>query len=65
MQQKDENKEQPPKIYIAMACYDSVMIKTMVSMTKLVKDLTKAKLEWQIETVKTPFVSKARNILTA
>ena len=60
-----ENKEQPPKIYIAMACYDSVMIKTMVSMTKLVKELTKAGLEWQIETVKTPFVSKARNILTA
>ena len=54
-----------PKIYIAMACYDSVMIKPMVSMTKLVKELTKAGLEWQIETVKTPFESKARNILTA
>ena len=48
MQQK-ENKEQPPKNYIAMACYDSVMIKTMISMTKLVKELTKAGLEWQIE----------------
>ena len=58
-------KEQAPKIYIAMACYDSVMIKTMISMTKLVKELTKAGLEWQIETVKSPYVSNARNALTA
>ena len=42
-------KEQPPKIYIAMACYDSVKVNTMVSVTKLVKELTKAGLEWQIE----------------
>ena len=62
MQQK---KEQAPKIYIAMACYDSVKINTMISMTKLVKELTKAGLEWQIETVKSPYVSKARNTLTA
>ena len=63
--QQNENKEQPPKIYIAMACYDSVKINTMISMTKLVKELTKAGLEWQIETVKSPYVSKARNTLTA
>ena len=60
-----ENKEQPPKIYIAMACYDSVKINTMLSVAKLVKELTKANLEWQIETYKSPYVSNARNALTA
>ena len=40
-----QQNEQAPKIYIAMACYDSVMIKTMISMTKLVKELTKAENE--------------------
>ena len=55
----------PPKIYIAMACYDSVKINTMLSVTRLVKEFTKAGLEWQIETVKSPYVSKARNALTA
>ena len=58
-------KEQPPKIYIAMACYDSVKVNTMVSVTKLVKEFTKAGLEWQIETFKSPLVTKSRNILTA
>ena len=58
-------KEQAPKIYIAMACYDSVKINTMLSVTRLVKEFTKAGLEWQIETVKSPYVSKARNALTA
>ena len=65
MQQKEENKEQLPKIYIAMACYDSVKINTMLSITRIVKEFTKAGLEWQIETVKSPYVSKARNALTA
>ena len=60
-----QQKEQPPKIYIAMACYDSVKINTMLSVTRLVKEFTKAGLEWQIETVKSPYVSKARNALTA
>ena len=60
-----ENKEQLPKIYIAMACYDSVKINTMLSVAKLVKELTKANLEWQIETYKSPYVSNARNALTA
>ena len=57
--------EKPPKIYIAMACYDSVKINTMLSVTRLVKEFTKAGLEWQIETVKSPYVSKARNALKA
>ena len=59
------NQTKLPTIYIAMACYDTVKINTMISMTKLVKELTKAGLEWQIDTVKSPYVSKARNALTA
>ena len=47
--------EKPPKIYLAMACYDSVKINTMLSVAKLVKELTKANLEWQIETYKSPY----------
>tara|TARA_Y100000310_G_scaffold102463_1_gene100666 strand:+ start:1112 stop:1816 length:705 start_codon:yes stop_codon:yes gene_type:complete len=58
-------KEQAPKIYIAMACYDSVKINTMLSIAKLVKELTKAGLEWQIETYKSPYINNARNALTA
>ena len=65
MPQKPENKEQPPKIYIAMACYDSVKINTMLSIARLAKEFTKANLEWQIETYKSPYVSNARNALTA
>ena len=60
-----ENKEQLPKIYIAMACYDSVKINTMLSIARLAKEFTKAGLEWQIETYKSPYVSNARNALTA
>jgi len=37
----------------------------MLSVAKLVKELTKANLEWQIETYKSPYVSNARNALTA
>jgi len=57
--------DKPPKIYIAMACYDSVKINTMLSVVKLVKEFTKAGLEWQIKTYKSPYVSCARNALTA
>ena len=60
-----QQKEQPPKVYIAMACYDSVKINTMLSIARLAKELTKAGLEWQIETYKSPYVSNARNALTA
>ena len=60
-----QQKEQAPKIYIAMACYDSVKINTMLSIARLAKEFTKANLEWQIETYKSPYVSNARNALTA
>ena len=57
--------DKPPKVYIAMACYDSVKINTMLSVVKLIKEFTKAGLEWQIETYKSPYISCARNAQTA
>jgi hypothetical protein len=54
-----------PSLYIAMPCYDSVKIQTMVSMCKLVADLTRADIKVDINTLKSPYVSYARNILTA
>ena len=53
-----------PSLYIAMPCYDSVKIQTMVSMCKLVADLTRAGLKVDINTLKSPYISYARNILT-
>ena len=54
-----------PSIHIAMPCYDSVKIATMVSMVKLVKELTRAGLNFEVNTMKSPYVPYARNILTA
>ena len=62
MTEKTEIKK--PSLYIAMPCYDSVKIQTMVSMCKLVADLTKAGLKIDINTLKSPYISYARNILT-
>ena len=54
-----------PSLYIAMPCYESVKIQTMVSMCKLVADLTRAGIKVDINTLKSPYISYARNILTA
>ena len=54
-----------PSLYIAMPCYDSVKVQTMVSMCKLIADLTRAGIKVDINTLKSPYVSYARNILTA
>ena len=57
--------EKKPSLYIAMPCYDSVKIPTMTSMCKLVADLTRAGIKMDMNTLKSPYVSYARNILTA
>ena len=54
-----------PSIHIAMPCYDSVKIATMISIAKLVKELTMAGLKFEINTMKSPYIAYARNILTA
>ena len=54
-----------PSLYIAMPCYDSVKVQTMTSMCKLIADLTKAGIKIDMNTLKSPYISYARNILTA
>ena len=40
-----------PSLHIAMPCYDSVKIATMISIAKLVKELTMAALKFEINTM--------------
>ena len=53
-----------PSLYIAMPCYDMVKINTMISMVKLIAQLTKAGIDVEVNTMKSPYISYARNILT-
>ena len=54
-----------PSLYIAMPCYDMVKINTMISMVKLVAQLTHAGIKMEVHTMKSPYIAYARNILTA
>jgi len=54
-----------PSLYIAMPCYDMVKIQTMISMVKLVEQLTRAGIKKEVNTMKSPYIAYARNILTA
>lgn len=47
-----------------MPCYDMVKINTMISMIKLIGQLTKAGIDVEVNTMKSPYISYARNILT-
>ena len=58
------NKSKLPTLYIGMPCYDSVKINTMISVVKLAKELTTVGLEWKLDTIKSPYISNARNGLT-
>ena len=54
-----------PSLYMAMPCYDMVKINTMISMVKLVAQLTHAGIKMEVNTMKSPYIAYARNILTA
>ena len=54
-----------PSIFIAMPCYDSVKINTMLSVIKLVQQLGKSGIEVGINTMKSPLIHQARNYLTS
>ena len=54
-----------PTIYIAMPCYDSVKINTMLSVIKLVQQLGKSGIEVGINTMKSPLIHQARNYLAS
>jgi len=54
-----------PSIFIAMPCYDSVKINTMLSIFKLIQHLGTSKIEVGINTMKSPLIHQARNYLTS
>jgi len=58
-----KTEQKRPSIHIAMPCYDMVKIPTMISIAKLVKELTQAGLKFEINTMKSPYIAYARNIL--
>jgi len=57
--------EMKPSVFIAMPCYDSVKINTMLSVIKLVQQLGKSGIEVGIHTMKSPLIHQARNYLTS
>jgi len=60
-----KQKEIKPSIFIAMPCYDSVKINTMLSVIKLIQQLSKSGIEAGIHTMKSPLIHQARNYLTS
>ena len=54
-----------PSVFIAMPCYDSVKINTMLSVVKLVQQLAKSGIQVGINTMKSPLIHQARNYLTS
>ena len=60
-----KQKEIKPSVFIAMPCYDSVKINTMLSVIKLIQQLGKSGIEVGIHTMKSPLIHQARNYLTS
>ena len=64
-----EENEMPPQlkptVYIAMPCYDSVKINTMLSIIRLVQQLSQSGIKVGINTMKSPLIHQARNYLTS
>ena len=54
-----------PSVYIAMPCYDSVKIGTMLSIVQLIQQLAKSGVAVGINTMKSPLIHQARNYLTS
>ena len=54
-----------PSIFIAMPCYDSIKINSMLSVIKLIQQLSKSGIEVGIHTMKSPLIHQARNYLTS
>jgi len=54
-----------PSVMIAMPCYDSVKVSTMISVIKLVQQLAKSGIAVGIQTIKSPLIHQARNYLTS
>ena len=57
--------EPKPSVFMAMPCYDSVKVNSMLSVIKLVQQLSKSGIESGINTYKSPLIHQARNYLTS
>ena len=61
----NKSKEPKPSVFMAMPCYDSVKVNSMLSVIKLVQQLGKSGIECGINTYKSPLIHQARNYLTS
>ena len=60
-----EPNEMKPSVMIAMPCYDSVKVSTMVAVIKVIQQLAKSGVPVGINTIKSPLIHQARNYLTS
>ena len=60
-----EPNEMKPSVMIAMPCYDSVKVSTMVAVIKVIQQLAKSGVAVGINTIKSPLIHQARNYLTS
>jgi len=58
-------KESKPSVMIAMPCYDSVKVSTMVAVIKVIQQLAKSGVAVAIQTMKSPLIHQARNYLSS
>ena len=65
MEKEKVSSQLKPSVYIAMPCYDSVKINTMLSVISLVQQLGRSGIRVGINTMKSPLIHQARNYLTS
>ena len=65
MEKESLSTQLKPSVYIAMPCYDSVKIGTMISIIDLIQQLAKSGIAVGIKTMKSPLIHQARNYLTS
>ena len=58
------SKKTKPKVYVAMPCYDSVRVETMVSLLDTFSILGRNGIEAKFKSVRSSLVTHARNLLT-
>ena len=63
MEKESLSTQLKPSVYIAMPCYDSVKIGTMISIIDLIQQLAKSGIAVGIKTMKSPLIHQARNYL--
>ena len=65
MEKEKMSTQLKPSVYMAMPCYDSVKINTMLSVFKLIQELPKSGIKLGINTMKSSLIHQARNYLSS